>query len=191
MERVPSRDECLDLLVAAGCSESVIAHTIVVCELALDIAESINKKNPHLVCIPYIEAGALLHDIGRAACHSVHHACAGAAICRSHAIDENVCAIVLNHIGAGIPASEAASLGLPVTDYIPVTLEEKVVANADNLVAGTKIITIEKRIKIAKQNELHPSAIKRIKKLYTEIEQLCDATYKPKKERKKRKIKKK
>jgi uncharacterized protein len=184
MEKVPSRDECLYLLAAAGCSESVIAHTIAVCELALDIAESINKKNPQLVSIPHIEAGALLHDIGRSACHSVHHACAGAAICRSHTIDKRVCAIVLNHIGAGIPASEAALLGLPVADYIPVTLEEKIVANADNLVAGTKIITVQKRIKSAKQNGLHPRAIKRIKNLYTEIEELCCGTHKKHKKEK-------
>ena len=170
---IPSHAECLHLLHAAGCTPQVIAHTITVCELANLIASSINKKDPNLVSLAHIKAGALLHDIGRSALHSIHHACAGAAICRSHQIDEKVCNIVLHHIGAGLLASEARELGLPPVDYMPISFEEKVVAHADNLVMGIRIISIQKRTKVAKKAGISPIAIKRMIELHHEINELC------------------
>ena len=170
---IPSKTECLDLLHAAGCTPPIIAHSITVCELAKAIADSINRKNPNLVSLPHIEAGALLHDIGRSAFHSLHHACAGAAICRSHQIDERICNIALHHIGAGILASEAQEFGLPPVDYIPVSLEEKIVAHADNLVMGTRIISIRKRTKTEKKKGIPLVSIRRMIELHHEIGGLC------------------
>jgi uncharacterized protein (TIGR00295 family) len=170
---IPSRTECLHLLRAAGCTPQIIAHTITVCELSTLIADSINKKNPNLVSLPHIKAGALLHDIGRSALHSIHHACAGAAICRSHQIDENICNIVLHHIGAGILAAEAQELGLPPVDYMPTSLEEKVVSHADNLIMEIRIISIRKRTQIAQKKGISPVAIRRMIELHHEINELC------------------
>ena len=170
---IPSKTECLCLLYAAGCSQRVIHHSIVVCELSLRIADSINSKTPNLVSVSHIEIGALLHDIGRSAFHSIHHACAGAAICRSHQIDSKICDIVLHHIGAGLISSEARDLGLPPVDYMPVSLEEKIVAHADNLVLGKRIISIQQRIEQAKNANLSPAAITRMVDLHNEINELC------------------
>jgi uncharacterized protein len=170
---LPSKTECLCLLHAAGCSSRVIAHSIVVCELSIAIADSINSKTPGLVSLSNIEVGALLHDIGRSAIHSIHHACAGAAICRSHQIDLKICDIVLHHIGAGISSSEARELGLPPVDYMPISLEEKIVAHADNVVMGKEIVSLRKRIKRAKDDNLPSAAIKRMIKLHNEINGLC------------------
>jgi uncharacterized protein len=170
---IPSKTECLRLLYAAGCSKRVINHSIVVCELSLRIADSVNSKTPKRVSVSDIEVGALLHDIGRSAFHSIHHACAGAAICRSHQIDSKICDIVLHHIGAGIISSEAQDVGLPPADYIPISLEEKIVAHADNLVMGKRIVSIQERIEHAKNNNLSPDAITRIVDLHNEINELC------------------
>ena len=170
---IPSETKCLHLLHAAGCARRVIIHSIAVYELSLLITDSINTKNPGLVSLPHIEAGALLHDIGRSAFHSIHHACAGAAICRSHQIDEKVCNIVNNHIGAGLLASEAQELGLHPIDYMPVSLEEKIIAHADNLIMGKRIISLKKRIKTAKENGLSPIAIERMIDLHHELNHLC------------------
>jgi uncharacterized protein len=170
---IPSKTECLCLLDTAGCSSRVIVHSIVVCELSLCIANSINSKNPDLVSLTHVKAGALLHDIGRSAFHSIHHACAGAAICRSHELDSKICDIVLHHIGAGLSSSEAQDLGLPPVDYIPVSLEEKIVAHADNLVMGKDIVPFKKRLKRAKKDNLPPIVIKRMIDLHNEINGLC------------------
>jgi len=172
---IPSKIECLRLLYAAGCSKRVINHSIVVCEFSIAIADSINSKTPGIVSVSHVETGALLHDIGRSALHSIHHACAGAAICRSHQIDSKICDIVLHHIGAGLTSSEARDLGLPPADYMPLSLEERIVAHADNLVMGKRIVSIQKRIEHAKGENISPAAITRMIDLHNEINELCVA----------------
>ena len=51
--------------------------------------------------------------------------------------------IIERHIGAGITEREAEKLGLPVKSYLPETLEEKIVAHADNLTSGSKEVDID------------------------------------------------
>jgi len=132
--------DCISLLRGAGCTEGVIAHCRAVRDLALTYA-----SDP-LVDRDLIEAGALLHDIGRGVTHDLHHAEAGGAICRSFGLDRAIVAIVERHIGAGLTADECSLLGLVPRDCVPRTLEEKIVAHADNLVKGTRIITMEERL---------------------------------------------
>ncbi|UCE92441.1 MAG: HDIG domain-containing protein [Methanobacteriota archaeon] len=127
---MPSRDECLELLRKSGCSEEVIAHCEAVCRLALSIGKRCRAR------MDVIEAGALLHDLGRCRTHSILHAVEGARIAEESGVSKLVGAIIENHIGAGIPKEEAERLGLPSRDFIATTLEEKIVAHADNLVDG-------------------------------------------------------
>jgi tRNA (cytidine56-2'-O)-methyltransferase len=49
---------------------------------------------------------------------------------------------VERHTGGGIDADEAARLGLPVRDYTPHTLEERIVCHADNLYTGDKRLAL-------------------------------------------------
>ena len=51
--------------------------------------------------------------------------------------------IIERHIGAGITKEEAKSLGLPERSYMPQTLEEKIVAHADNLISGTEEVDMD------------------------------------------------
>ena len=56
---------------------------------------------------------------------------------------DDVLHIIERHIGAGITEEEAIKLGLPEKSYVPVTLEEKIVAHADNLVSGSDEVDID------------------------------------------------
>ena len=62
--------------------------------------------------IELVEAGALLHDLGRSKNHTVDHAIVGAQIAQSIGLPESVIRIIKRHVGAGITAEEAQMAGL-------------------------------------------------------------------------------
>jgi uncharacterized protein len=127
----------------------VLAHSKAVQKMALEIAEKINAKG-HDVDIEFIRTASLLHDIGRFRCkpgtpESIRHGVAGAEIIREEGLDEKYALVCERHLGAGISKEEVKErkLPLPERDYIPQTVEEKVIAHADNLLWGTKVKTIK------------------------------------------------
>ena len=135
-------DEYLPFLKEAGCDPGVIEHCLVVRDVAVRIASDIVNAGTDVdTCL--VAAGAVLHDIGRSKTHGMAHADEGGVICRSLGIDERVCLIVERHIGAGLKADERAKLGLRPVDRVPETLEEKIVAHADNMVRGSRILSKE------------------------------------------------
>jgi uncharacterized protein len=78
-----------------------------------------------------------------------------------------------NHLGAGIPANEAKELGLPARNFMPRSLEEKVIAYADKLTMGGRTTSFADAIRFFK-SELgieHP-AIQRLERLHAEIQEL-------------------
>ncbi len=81
----------------------------------------------------------MLHDIGRARTHAIDHGQVGAAIARGLGVPPEVARIIECHIGAGLTADECSLLRLIPRDCIPRTMEEKIVAHADNMVEGTRI----------------------------------------------------
>ena len=118
--------------------------------------------------------GALLHDIGRSVTQDVRHASAGAEMLRKDGWDPAVVLMVERHTGAGIDAAEAAALGLPVKDYTPRTLEEKIVAHADNLYSADQRLTLAELEAKYKAKRL-PHAWRRILALHDELEDLLAA----------------
>ena len=139
---------------------------------ALEIAKKI-AKNGHKIDLKLVEIGALLHDIGRSRIHDVRHGVIGGEILRQMNL-EKFAEFAENHIGAGIPASEAKALGLPPRDFMPRTLEEKVVAYADKLMSGKREISHEKAVEWFKTElgENHPS-LGRFETLHSEIKKLA------------------
>lgn len=127
-----NKKECIDILKKSGCSEEVIEHCKVVAKLSVKIAELSNAD------IKLVEASALLHDIGRAITHGISHGVEGSKLARELNLPECIALIIERHIGAGINKTESEKLRLPVKDYIPITLEEKIVAHADNLISHNK-----------------------------------------------------
>jgi len=90
-----------------------------------------------------VVAGALLHDIGRAEDHSIMHAYIGSKMVEALGLPKELVDIVRKHTGAGLDAEDVADMGLPPGDYMPRTLEEKIVAHADNLVSDNRVVTHE------------------------------------------------
>jgi uncharacterized protein len=166
-ERLPSREQALQLLRQSGCLNNVIRHCEAVAEVAVEIAKAC-EENGLKVDLDLVETGALLHDIGRAKTHSVHHAVIGAEIAKSLGLPEPVILIIKRHVGGGITAKEAKKLGWPRDVYIPQTLEEKIVCYADKLIEGAQRVPIERTVENLSR-ELPPSSIARIQRLHQEM----------------------
>ena len=131
-----------ELLQKEHTPENVISHCEAVYRKAMKIASNFDNVDTDL-----IRKGALLHDIGRSKTHDITHAIVGVEIAKKNGYDQNVLNIIERHIGAGITEDESKKLGLPEKSYIPQTLEEKIVAHADNLVSGSEEVDVEYVIK--------------------------------------------
>nr|WP_094228338.1 TIGR00295 family protein [Methanolobus psychrotolerans] len=163
-----SREDALHLLKVSGCSEKVISHCITVADVALEIASKL-KVNGKDVDIELVEIGGLLHDIGRAKSHGIDHALAGVDIAKENNLEPRIMEIIKRHIGAGITREEAKKIGLPDEDYMPVTLEQKIVAHADNLVMGTERISLDRCLRKMQEKHVNIESIERVKVLAEEI----------------------
>lgn len=160
--------DALRLLSAEGCDAHLLSHVKAVSLLAKQIASKIKSKGAD-IDVDFVEVAALLHDIGRSRTHGIRHGVEGAAILRKLGF-EGYARVCERHIGAGLTRTEAKELGLPEKDYLPETLEEKVVAYADKLIDGDKVVPIENTIKDFKEKlgSAHPS-IERIRELASYI----------------------
>ena len=168
-KNLPSSQKALSLLSECGCSTKVIAHCKAVSALAVKFAKAC-KKNGQDVDVELVEVGALLHDIGRSKTHGINHSIVGVEIAQSLDLPESIVSIIGRHIGGGITAEEAKELDWPVKDYLPTTLEEKLVTYADKLIEGRKVVPLKKTLdKFSRElGENHP-AIDRIIKLHEEL----------------------
>ena len=162
MEYIPTAEECIKILKDIGCSKNVISH----CEAVRDIAVRIAEKTD--ADIKLVEAGALLHDIGRSKTHGINHAVEGVKIAKKLGLSKKIIRIIQTHIGAGIIKEEAKKLGLPSMDYLPETLEEKIVCHADSLIDNCKKQDIEKEVEKALINGYNEYA-KRLVILHKEL----------------------
>ena len=123
------------VLINAGCSPGVVAHCLAVSRTATALAARMRGVP---VEIELVRLGGLVHDIGRSRTPDIGHALAGVDIGQRLGFPQVLLHIIERHIGAGITAGEAARLGLPRRDYLPLTPEEKIVSYADNLTKGAE-----------------------------------------------------
>ena len=119
-------------------------------------------------------AGALLHDIGRSVTQDIRHATLGAAMLRQDAAQgstwpEAVVLAVERHTGAGIDAQEAEALRLPVRDYTPRSLEERIVAHADNLYSADRRLTLD-AVQAKYEAKRLPEAWEKVRRLHEALE---------------------
>ncbi|WP_393971938.1 tRNA (cytidine(56)-2'-O)-methyltransferase [Oxyplasma meridianum] len=163
---IPDREECTALLKEEGSNERILTHVEKVSELALMIGKLCNAD------LGIIEAGSLLHDIGRTKTNGIRHAVEGAEILRKKNVSQIIVNIVERHTGAGITKDEAMELGLPDRDLMPLTLEEKIVAQADNLVSGNETITLDQTVENYRKKGLFKAA-QRIIDLQNELNSRC------------------
>jgi uncharacterized protein (TIGR00295 family) len=124
--------------------------------------------------VELVKVGGLLHDLGRCKSHSMTHAVEGAKLAAELALPVPIVKIIERHIGAGITPREAERLGLPKKDYSPRSLEEKIVAHADNLISGTRRTNIEEAVANVARHGQHEAALK-IMRLHEELSKVCGA----------------
>ncbi|HMK48331.1 MAG TPA: HDIG domain-containing protein [Methanocella sp.] len=162
--------EAIALLKKYGVGEGVIDHVKKVRNYAMEIARDIDCDRE------LVEAGALLHDIGRSRSHGMDHAVIGAGILREEGVDERIVRIVERHIGAGISKEEAPQWGLPPKDYIPETIEEKIVCHADNMIGSKERISIHDAVSVARENWT-PGGQRRLKQFHFEVFKPHEGTF--------------
>ncbi|KKP69341.1 hypothetical protein A2X44_04280 [candidate division CPR3 bacterium GWF2_35_18] len=135
-------------------AEDVFLHTTI----TLQIAKQIVSENKLSLNWDIAEKGILLHDIGVFECEKVYgprvvkpyiqHAFLGAMILRAEGFSEAIIRMVERHIGLGISKKEIEdhNYPLPHLDFIPETLEEKILCYADKFHSKDKgFVTFEKR----------------------------------------------
>ncbi len=164
-----SKEDALSLLIAEGCSQNVIKHCINVSKYAKEVGEKASKDLK--VDLTLVEIGGLLHDIGRSKTNGIHHGIIGAEILRNHGIDEKVALICERHVGAGIDANDADYYGLPKRNYIPETIEEKIVCHSDNFFINGEKVSFQKVYErfLKELGNEHPS-IKRLLLLQKDLQ---------------------
>jgi len=185
--RWPGEKECLEIIHKAGCSAKVVAHLRMVERIATAIARKMiercgsqasgeNKRAMRRVQVDLglVRAGALLHDIGRGRTHGMRHAVAGAEMARELGLPEEIALIIERHIGAGVEREEAVRFGLPPKEYIPLSIEEKIVAHADNLAGPHGKIELAEALRdLERKGAAH--VMPRMEALHRDLSALCGA----------------
>jgi uncharacterized protein (TIGR00295 family) len=166
MDNIPTPEKCIKILEENGCSKEVIRHCKAVRDVAIKIA---NKTDAD---VELVEAGALLHDIGRSKTHGIFHAIEGVKIAKNLGVSDKIIKIIERHIGAGISAEVAKKLKLPNKDFIPETLEEKIVCHSDNLIDNCRRQKIESQIDKALKDGYKEYAM-RLANLHKELSNIC------------------
>jgi len=172
---LPTRTNAIRFLSKIGCSKSVIDHCIVVSNLATAIARAYERRGIS-VDVKLVEIASLLHDVGRSVTHDVRHGVLGGALARANGFDERIVRIIETHVGAGIPQDEAEVIGLPKRDFMPKTIEEKIVAYADKLMKGKKRVEVDEVLEeFSKTLGANHPALNRFRDLHREISTLTES----------------
>ncbi len=154
--------------------DKVLAHSKAVQKIALRIAEKVRGVDRDFISI-----ASLLHDIGRfdypPGKGTIMHGVRGAQILREEGIDDRYALVCERHLGAGITKEEIRrqKLPLPVKDYVPLTLEEKIITYADLLLKGEKEVPFEEMLDKYRK-ELGEDVAKQLIWLHDEIKRMQD-----------------
>jgi uncharacterized protein len=119
----------IELLMWAGFSDRDLGHSVRVALKALELGRRVTAA----VDMELLGRGALLHDLGKAESKGFDHGIAGAELGRILGLPDELTVIMEKHVNAGLTPEEAEELGLPVKDYSPARIEEKMVIYADKL----------------------------------------------------------
>ncbi|MBL7055479.1 HDIG domain-containing protein [Candidatus Woesearchaeota archaeon] len=126
---IPSKEECLKLLVSNETPANVIEHCKAVCKVAEETVDKLISEGFN-VNKDLVIAGALLHDIER---HKKNHVQVGADLVKSLGFPE-VAEVISKHSLYEIEEKEFLK-----------TVEEKIVFYADKRVKGPEIVSLQER----------------------------------------------
>lgn len=133
----------------------LITHSSCVARKALDVADRCGLVEN--VDRQFLWDASMLHDIGVVECDApgIHcfgrkpyicHGIAGAEILKKEGLSERFSHVCERHTGAGITSEEVInnSLPLPIKDYLPETIEEKLICYADKFFSKSATPDVEK-----------------------------------------------
>lgn len=143
---IPDEGQILELHRKYGSNDVLVGHCRIVAKVADALTDEL-KERGNRVDAKVVHAAAMLHDIGRNRTQTVSHGVEGAQLLEGEGVDARVVAAVRKHVGAGLSVEEARSLGLPDYDYIPRTVEEKIVCFADKMVDSSRIRPFELEVR--------------------------------------------
>jgi uncharacterized protein len=172
LHNIPNYTECLHILLENSVPFPVISHLVLTTQTAVRLSSILKDKNIEVNC-DLVIAGAMLHDLGRCSSHDIDHGIIGGNMLNKMNFPIELVRVVENHLFAGITAQEAKNLNLPFKDYIPITIEEKIVAYSDNISKKQPLLTTEQVSERLSRylHENHP-IIKRIQVLHNEMDLL-------------------
>ena len=175
-----SRENAIAMLEAAGDGALWTQHCFAVADKAVVIGAALEQHQP--LDIRLLWSAALLHDVGRQATQDpVRHGVAGYHLLTAtgHAKEARVCA---SHVLFGLRAAEAVRFGLPDRDFIPESVEEKLVALVDLLIEFDQPTSLTQRFaSLRKRNAGNAFFLQRLDRAFaaaeafkTQIEQILD-----------------
>ncbi len=131
---IPTPDHCLALMAAYDMLPNIREHSLLVRDVALCLGTALFKAGGALR-LDLVEAGALLHDLGKTAClgTSVNHAEWGARAVLAAGYPE-VAEIVREHVFLQSPSRDPRGIR-----------EAEVVNYADKRVLHTRVVTLASR----------------------------------------------
>ncbi len=131
---LPSRGECLEIMARYEMLPHIREHSLLVTEVALWLGRALRVAGLPL-SLPLIEAGALLHDLGKTPClgTSANHAEWGARILEAEGYPA-VAQVVRQHVRLAVDPRGNGPVG-----------EAEVVNYADKRVLHTRVVTLEER----------------------------------------------
>lgn len=132
--KIPTEEECLQILKRNKVPENIIRHSVTVADLAVNISAKLQQRGIN-VNLALVKAASLLHDIKRL---SSNHSRDGARFLNDAGFI-HVAEIVRKH------GLKDLNLGVH-----PQTLEEKIVFYADKRVAEDQIVSIRERFDMLK-----------------------------------------
>ena len=141
--RMLTRKESIKVLAEYGREAGWTRHCFAVAEAAARVGDVLAKNRP--IDRSFLWSAALLHDIGRYRTHDpLLHGVEGYKLLSMLGFQKEayVCA---SHILFGLNAEEASKLGLPARDFVPRTIEEKLVPLVDYLIEYDQPTTLDRR----------------------------------------------
>ena len=138
-----SRDESAGILAEYGKEAGWVKHCLAVADAASRLACTLESR--YAIDQNYLWSAALLHDIGRCVTHDpIMHGVEGYKLLvkLGHEEEAFVCA---SHILFGLEASEAVQFGLPAQDFMPRTIEERLVPLVDLMIEGVQPTPLNRR----------------------------------------------
>lgn len=132
--RVPTAEECFQLIEQYGMLDNIREHSVVVARVARLLTRALQKTGANL-SLEVVVAGGLLHDIGKTACldNDDNHALMGSEICLRHQLP-TIAAIVGEHVW--------------LQDIEPAGRysEKEIVYYADKRVNHDRVVDLEERL---------------------------------------------